>query len=92
MALPPRQIVSGVGISMCFPAVANMVTASVPDEDVGVASGVNSAMREIGAVLGVAIIALVFASTGGYTTRPEAADENQEPVEEVFAELNATDS
>jgi EmrB/QacA subfamily drug resistance transporter len=61
-------LVAGIGISMVFPTVANQVTTSVPIEDAGVAAGVNSAMRELGAVFGVAIIALVFANNGSYNT------------------------
>lgn len=61
-------LVAGVGISMVFPTVANQVTTSVPLEDAGVAAGVNSAMRELGAVFGVAIIALVFANNGSYAS------------------------
>ncbi|OLE27275.1 MAG: MFS transporter [Catenulispora sp. 13_1_20CM_3_70_7] len=61
-------IVSGVGISMCFPAVANAVTGSVPPEDAGIAAGVNVTLRELGGVFGVAILGAVFAAHGGYST------------------------
>ncbi|MEU5881495.1 MFS transporter [Spirillospora sp. NPDC047279] len=61
-------VVSGVGLSAVMPTVANAVTASVPFSDAGVASGVNSALRELGSVFGVAIIALVFAGQGGYAS------------------------
>ena len=61
-------IVSGVGIAMCFPTVANAVVASVPAEDAGVAAGTNSAIRELGGVFGIAILAAVFAAQG--TARP----------------------
>jgi EmrB/QacA subfamily drug resistance transporter len=61
-------LIAGVGISMVFPTVANQVTTSVPLEDAGMAAGVNSAMRELGAVFGVAIIALVFANNGSYSS------------------------
>jgi hypothetical protein len=40
--------VAGVGISLCFPTVANAVVGSVPPADIGIASGTNSALREIG--------------------------------------------
>ncbi|MFD0632744.1 MFS transporter [Catenulispora yoronensis] len=59
-------VVSGMGISMCFPAVANAVTGSVPPEDAGIAAGVNVALRELGGVFGVAILGAVFAAHGGY--------------------------
>jgi len=61
-------IVAGVGISMVFPTVANLVTGSLPDEEAGVAAGVNSALRELGSVFGIAIIALVFANAGSYAS------------------------
>jgi EmrB/QacA subfamily drug resistance transporter len=61
-------LLSGIGISMVFPPVANLVTSAVPIDDVGVASGVNSAMRETGAVFGVAIVSVVFAGHGGYAS------------------------
>ncbi len=61
-------IVSGIGIAMTFPTVANAVVASVPIEDSGVAAGTNSALRELGGVFGIAVVGAVFAATGGYAT------------------------
>jgi EmrB/QacA subfamily drug resistance transporter len=58
--------VAGVGISLCFPTVANAVVGSVPSSDMGIASGTNSAVREIGGVFGIAILATVFAHPGDY--------------------------
>ncbi len=59
-------VISGAGIAMCFPTVANMVTASVPPADVGVAAGTNNALNALGGVFGVAILAAVFAAHGSY--------------------------
>ena len=61
-------IVAGVGIAMCFPTTANEVVASVPLSDSGVAAGTNSALRELGGVFGVAILAAVFAANGSYAS------------------------
>lgn len=58
--------VAGVGTSFCFPTVANAVVSSVPPAEVGVASGTNSALRELGGVFGVAILAAVFTRQGVY--------------------------
>jgi MFS family permease len=58
--------VAGVGTSFCFPTVANAVMGSAPPELAGVASGTNSALRELGGVFGVAILAAVFARPGAY--------------------------
>lgn len=60
--------VAGVGISMCFPTVAGAVVASVPSSEMGIASGTNSAVREIGGVFGVAVLATLFAGHGDYTS------------------------
>lgn len=60
--------IAGVGISMCFPTVANAVVGSVPQSEVGIASGTNSALREIGGVFGVAILASIFAHSGVYAS------------------------
>ncbi len=64
--LVPPLIAAGVGISMCFPTVANAVTSSVPVHDVGVAAGTNNALNALGGVFGVAILGAVFAAHGGY--------------------------
>jgi EmrB/QacA subfamily drug resistance transporter len=61
-------IVAGVGVSMCFPTVANAVTSSVPPADVGVAAGTNNALNALGGVFGVAILAAVFAAHGSYAS------------------------
>ena len=60
--------VAGVGISLCFPTVANAVVGSVPSEDMGIASGTNSSIREVGGVFGIAILAAIFANSGVYTS------------------------
>jgi EmrB/QacA subfamily drug resistance transporter len=61
-------IVAGAGIAMCFPTVANAVVAAVPTEDSGVAAGTNNALREVGGVFGVAILAAVFVAHGDYSS------------------------
>jgi EmrB/QacA subfamily drug resistance transporter len=66
--------VAGVGISLCFPTVANAVVGSVPPADMGIASGTNSSVREIGGVFGIAVLASVFASAGVYTSRQTFVD------------------
>jgi EmrB/QacA subfamily drug resistance transporter len=60
--------VAGVGISLCFPTVANAVVGSVPPEEIGIASGTNSSIREVGGVFGIAILAAIFANSHVYTS------------------------
>src|SRR6266545_514874 len=61
-------VVSGIGMSLFFAPVANVVLSSVRPEHEGQASGANSALRELGGVFGVAVLAAVFAHVGGYRT------------------------
>jgi EmrB/QacA subfamily drug resistance transporter len=60
--------IAGIGTSLCFPTVANAVFAATPPEEAGIASGTNSALRELGGVLGVAVLAAVFSHNGGYSS------------------------
>ena len=59
---------SGFGMSLFFAPVANVVLSSVRPEHEGKASGANNAIRELGGVFGVAVLASVFAQAGGYRT------------------------
>jgi EmrB/QacA subfamily drug resistance transporter len=61
-------IVSGIGMGMFFAPVANIVLSAVGARDEGKASGVSNAIREVGGVFGVAVLASIFARTGGYET------------------------
>jgi EmrB/QacA subfamily drug resistance transporter len=60
--------VAGVGISLCFPTVATAVVGSVPPSEMGIASGTNSSLREIGGVFGIAVLASVFSSSDVFTS------------------------
>ncbi|MFD8088227.1 DHA2 family efflux MFS transporter permease subunit [Kitasatospora sp. NPDC059722] len=67
-ALGVALAIAGTGTSLVFPTVANAVVESVDDRDVGMAAGTNSAMRELGGVFGVAVLASVFARPGAYSS------------------------
>lgn len=58
--------VAGIGTSFCFPTVANAIMGSVPMDEAGIASGTNSAFRELGGVFGVAVLASVFSHPGAF--------------------------
>jgi EmrB/QacA subfamily drug resistance transporter len=60
--------ISGIGMAMFWAPVANVVLSVVKPEEQGQASGANNAIRELGGVFGVAVLASVFASYGGYRT------------------------
>jgi EmrB/QacA subfamily drug resistance transporter len=66
--LVPAFVVSGIGMALFFAPVANVVLSSVRREEEGKASGTNNAIRELGGVFGVAVLASVFSRYGGYGT------------------------
>jgi EmrB/QacA subfamily drug resistance transporter len=66
--LVPPFVVSGVGMALFFAPVANVVLSSVRRSEEGKASGTNNAIRELGGVFGVAVLASVFTQYGGYET------------------------
>ena len=59
-------VVSGIGMGMFFAPVANIVLTAVGARDEGKASGASNAIREVGGVFGVAVLAAIFTRTGGY--------------------------
>jgi EmrB/QacA subfamily drug resistance transporter len=61
-------ILSGAGMALFFAPVANVVLSSVRPEEEGQASGANNAVRELGGVFGVAVLASLFSHYGGYGT------------------------
>jgi len=61
-------ILAGAGMALVFAPSANAVLASVRTDQAGQASGATNAIRELGGVLGIAVLATVFTSHGGYTS------------------------
>jgi MFS family permease len=59
-------VVAGVGMALFFAPMAYVVLSAVRPEEEGQASGANNAIRELGGVFGVAVLASVFARVGGY--------------------------
>jgi MFS family permease len=55
-------------MGLFFAPVANVVLSSVRPEHEGKASGATNAIRELGGVFGVAVLAAVFSHVGGYQT------------------------
>jgi len=65
---------SGVGMALFFAPVANVILSSVRRQEEGQASGANNAIRELGGVFGVAVLAAVFAAKGGYGSGQQFVD------------------
>jgi EmrB/QacA subfamily drug resistance transporter len=64
-------VLAGAGMALVFAPSANAVLSSVRAEQTGQASGATNAIRELGGVLGIAVLATVFTSHGSYLS-PQA--------------------
>jgi EmrB/QacA subfamily drug resistance transporter len=64
-------ILAGSGMALIFAPAANAVLSSVRVHETGQASGATNAIRELGGVLGIAVLATVFTSHGSYVS-PQA--------------------
>src|SRR5260370_14363121 len=58
----PGVVVFGLGLALTVPPLTNTAVSAVPDSQAGVASGVNDEAARVAALLGVAVIGLVFAT------------------------------
>jgi hypothetical protein len=54
-------------MGLFFALTARQALEWVAPAEHGIAAGVNNALRQVGAVLGVAVLASVFAANGDYT-------------------------
>ncbi len=70
-ALVGPFILAGTGMSLVFAPSANAVLSSVRPQEAGQASGATNAIRELGGVMGVAVLASVFSANGSYAS-PQA--------------------
>jgi len=61
-------VLCGVGMTLFFVPLASVVLGTLPKALEGVASGANAAFRELGGVLGIAVLGAVFSAKGGYAS------------------------
>ena len=80
----PAFILAGAGMGLFFAPIANVVLSSVRPEEEGKASGANNAIRELGGVFGVAVLAAVFTANGSYVS-PAAFVDGLNPAMQVGA-------
>jgi MFS family permease len=55
----------GIGLGFAYAAVANLVVAAVPAGETGVATGINTLIRTVGASLGTQVTAVIVAGLPG---------------------------
>jgi EmrB/QacA subfamily drug resistance transporter len=68
LKLVPPFLLAGAGMAMVFPPLSLIVLNSVRKEEEGKASGANNAIRELGGVFGIAVLATIFVTYGGYAS------------------------
>jgi MFS family permease len=73
-------LLAGTGMALVFAPAANAVLAAVRSHEVGQASGANSAIREVGGVFGIAVLATVFSHLGSYASPQQFVDGLQPAV------------
>jgi EmrB/QacA subfamily drug resistance transporter len=69
--LVPPLVLAGAGTAVFFAPLATAMLSAVAPEEQGQASGAATAIRELAAVFGVAVLGLVFAGHGGYASHAD---------------------
>jgi EmrB/QacA subfamily drug resistance transporter len=59
-------VLAGSGMALVFAPAANAVLGATRPDEAGKVSGATNAIRELGGVLGVAVLAAVFSANGSY--------------------------
>ena len=74
LTIVPAFLMAGIGMGLFFAPIANVVLSAVRPDEEGKASGANNAIRELGGVFGVAVLASIFAANGSYVTAQSFVD------------------
>jgi EmrB/QacA subfamily drug resistance transporter len=80
-------VLIGIGFSLALPCLTAELTAALPAEQAGVAGGLQSATRELGSALGVAVAGTVL--TASFARHLPASLLHREPIPRTVAEAVA---
>jgi EmrB/QacA subfamily drug resistance transporter len=67
-------VLAGLGMGLFFAPITRLVIGFVPAQLEGVASGTSNAMRQLGTVLGIAVLGAIFSADGGYASGQRFVD------------------
>jgi EmrB/QacA subfamily drug resistance transporter len=67
-------ILAGTGMGLFFAPITRLVLGFAPAHLEGVASGTANALRQLGTVLGVAVLGAIFSANGGYASGQQFVD------------------
>jgi NTE family protein len=71
----PGACLTGIGIGLAFPTLGSAAVRDVPDDRFATASAVNAAFRQVGAVLGTAILVAIVGEPTGLNEALGSADD-----------------
>jgi EmrB/QacA subfamily drug resistance transporter len=71
----PGMVLAGAGIGLAFPALGAAAAAEIPEARFGIATAVTAAGRQLGAVLGTAILIAIVGEPGTLAEATRAADD-----------------
>lgn len=71
----PGQVLIGIGIGLAFPTLGAAAAADIPPERFGVASAITGAGRQLGAVLGTALLIAIVGEPATLEAAADAADD-----------------
>ncbi len=74
LTLVPAFVLGGTGMGLVFAPAANAVLSAVRPQEAGQASGATNTIRELGGVMGIAVLATVFSGAGGYASPQDYVD------------------
>ncbi|RED35101.1 MFS transporter [Paenibacillus sp. VMFN-D1] len=77
-------VLIGIGFTLALPCLTAEITAALPSEQAGVAGGLQSATRELGSALGVAVVGTVL--TASFTRHLPATLQHQDPIPRTVSE------
>ena len=73
-SLVPPFVIAGLGMGLFFAPMARLTLGFAPRHLEGVASGTSNALRQLGTVLGVAVLGSIFSAYGGFGTPASFVD------------------
>ena len=76
-ALLAGFIVSGIGVGLLNPVIADVALSVVPKEQSGMAAGINDTFRQVGIAVGIAAWGAIFLGTGASKTQEVAGTRGQ---------------
>ncbi|WP_086664378.1 DHA2 family efflux MFS transporter permease subunit [Lentzea kentuckyensis] len=75
----PAFVLAGIGMGLFYAPIMHVLMGSVREHEQGIASGANAATRQLGATIGVALLAAVFSGWGGLES-PQRFVDGLEPA------------